>query len=384
MGYPRAGVLGLALGLQLTVACGGGDERNFAPASGGTDAGSSGGNGGSATGGTAGSSGGSAGTGGASGSGGASGASGASGSGGTAGSSGAGGLSGASGSGGAATGGAAGSGGTTGCASGHTCVGAPPAGWSGPVTVGTGTTCPSEYATSLADLKDKFLPGTPSCTCNCGSTTVTCGAVTLWDYTQDACLGTSSPIGTITPVSQCVVTNNQLDKQVRIAGSASCLGESVTKNIPSPSWASNAKICGGGQDAGGCSAGQLCVPDPPSGFAGLCVYRTGDFTCPSGFSNRTVYYKSFTDTRNCSACSCNPSGWSCRTTMSIYQSFNCTTAQGPNVTVTNLAPKCTHNLLTNSFKVSTPTSIAGSCNVATNTTLTGTATPQEPTTVCCQ
>lgn len=370
----RSSLLCLVLSLPLAAGCGGDDERQFSN-TGGAGAGATGGS--SATGG--------GGSGGGAGSGGTAGASGSAGTGAAAGASGSAGTSGTGGT--AGSSGSAGSGGA--CGSGKSCIPTTPAGWSGPVTVGKGATappgCPStSYGTSVATLKDTLVPGAASCTCNCGSTTVTCGNVSYWDYTSNSCGGLSSFVENITPVSQCKVTNNALDKQVRVSGSASCLGETVTKTLPTPTWTSQVRLCGGATDSGGCGSGQACIEDAPSGFAGVCVFRVGDFPCPNGYPNRSVYYEDFTDTRDCTGCSCAPSGWNCNTNLTRYQSSNCTGTTGSNVSVKTSSPVCTDNLSMTSFKVSAVTKTAGACGVTSNTSLTGAAAATKPQTVCCR
>ncbi|HMR09488.1 MAG TPA: hypothetical protein PKA88_27100, partial [Polyangiaceae bacterium] len=276
------------------------------------------------------------------------------------------------------------------CGTGRSCVPATPAGWSGPVTVGKSATvapgCPaSTFGTSVANLKDQLVPGAATCTCNCGPTTVTCGNVTYWDWTQNSCTGVATEIENITPVTECQPTNDDQDKQIRVTGSAVCAGESVVKAIPTPGWQSDVRLCGGATDSGGCGVGQACIPDAPSGFAGVCVFRVGDHPCPSGYSaNRTVYYEDFTDTRDCTSCSCAPSGWNCSTNLTRYQTSNCTGTTGSNTVVSTSNPKCSNGLNMSSFTVSAVTKTAGTCGVATNTNLTGTTTPTKPQTVCCR
>lgn len=372
----RSSLLCMVLSLPLAAGCGGGDERQFSN-TGGADAGATGGS--SATGG--GGSGGGAGSGGTAGSSGSAGTGAAAGASGSAGTAGTGGTAGSSGS--------AGSGGASPCGSGKSCIPTTPAGWSGPVTVGKGASappgCPStSYGTSVATLKDTFVPGAASCTCNCGSTTVTCGNVSYWDYTSNSCGGLASFVENLTPVSQCKVTNNALDKQIRVSGSASCLGETVTKTLPTPTWASQVRLCGGVTDSGGCGSGQACIADAPSGYAGVCVFRVGDFPCPSGYPNRTVYYEDFTDTRDCTSCSCAPSGWNCNTNLTPYQSLDCTDTAGPKASVKTSSPRCTNQSNMTAFKVSVVTKTAGSCGVTSNTSLTGAAAATKPQTVCCR
>lgn len=180
------------------------------------------------------------------------------------------------------------------------------------------------------------------------------------------------------------MTNDAQDKQIRVTGSASCNGESVSKTLPTPGWQADVRLCGGATDSGGCGGGQNCIADAPSGFAGVCVFRVGDHPCPSGYStSRAVYHEDFTDTRDCTGCTCTPSNWNCSTTMTRYQTSNCTGSTSSTY-VSSSSPKCSNGLNMTAFTVSPVAKTSGACGVTSNTTLTGTVTPAKPQTVCCR
>ncbi|MDC0749180.1 hypothetical protein [Polyangium mundeleinium] len=63
--------------------------------------------------------------------------------------------------------------------------------------------------------------------------------------------------------------------------------------------------CAAKTSNGGCGAGAACAPKPAMDTESLCIRQEGDHACPDGFS-QVVSYKSATDTRACSACSCAP------------------------------------------------------------------------------
>jgi len=96
----------------------------------------------------------------------------------------------------------------------------------------------------------------------------------------------------------------------------------VPTSKPTPTWASSTLACHGTRQGKGCKNQQVCQPKPKSPFKGhVCVEQTGDVACPSGsaFSNKNVYFSGFTDTRDCTGCTCGPvSGGSCEITLSLY------------------------------------------------------------------
>lgn len=92
--------------------------------------------------------------------------------------------------------------------------------------------------------------------------------------------------------------------------------------VPMAHWDGFARACNGASTMGaGCNLSQKCLPKPKSPYSALiCIKRAGDFNCPAGqFSQKQVFYDDFTDSRACSACSCDaPSGSTCAGNISIY------------------------------------------------------------------
>jgi hypothetical protein len=104
-----------------------------------------------------------------------------------------------------------------------------------------------------------------------------------------------------------------------------------------------------------------------------CIWQPGDQNCPAGFGNKRVYFTSYADTRDCSACSVNYQG-NCNAYVDLlgdplscggaHARLNGCTPGGPPVQLENYVPaneKC-----------------------ATSGGLpTGSASPDQPLTVCC-
>lgn len=162
---------------------------------------------------------------------------------------------------------------------------------------------------------------------------------------------------------------------------ASCTA-TMNPNIPKPSFDRNVRVCSGAKDTGGCSAGQWCVPlAGSSAYGGVCIYQAGAQKCPTGYPTRTVYYNSYSDTRACSACTCKPSGYECRATITLYQATDCTGA-----TSTAYATETNTYCSASNVVAIKPAAVnvykKGTCSPSGGT-LTGSVTPQKATTVCC-
>ncbi len=340
-------------------------------ASGGTSGtGASGGSGGSVTGGSGGV-GGSAGAGGSTG-----------GSAGAGGTSGAGGSTGGSGGVGGSTGGTGGGTGTENCTNGKDDDGngkidcADPAcqnagyscaptvaSWSGPVAMWSGTTgsepsCKGDYIAPATSGNSNLKPGTATCqTCSCNAPTGgSCSDVDIEYFDTSDCSGAgcwgcppSTPF-TLTSGGACTIygeihgPSGESPKAAMFtpptASGSSCNPKSTgSANIPTPTWG-NAVVACGGEPTGGKGCGDVtteCVPKPSSPFNSICIYKTGDNTCPAGaYTKKHLYYTSFNDGRSCSACSCgSPTGQSCTGTVTTS-----TDACSSNKTVMNTPNQC--------------------------------------------
>lgn len=100
-----------------------------------------------------------------------------------------------------------------------------------------------------------------------------------------------------------------------------------TTDIVDATFQFKAVFCGGAPLGGGCDAGQVCAPIPePSFEAGLCVLRYGDFACPEGtYVASSTVYDGIVDTRDCSACTCDPpKGVQCSGKTKFYSDMVCT------------------------------------------------------------
>ncbi|MFO0589213.1 MAG: hypothetical protein U0441_16875 [Polyangiaceae bacterium] len=164
-------------------------------------------------------------------------------------------------------------------------------------------------------------------------------------------------------------------------------------NIPPHAWGTVARECViWPVEAEGCSVGHACVPTPSDRYA-VCVYRHGDhtaeagFACPAEYPRTMVVYASYDDTRSCAACTCGPpEGGQCAAYVSAYKDAECGSILGSITLTSDMSDGC-FDLPPGSALGSKEASLLldqpGSCPAAGGAP-TGTFTPSDPMTLCCQ
>ena len=114
----------------------------------------------------------------------------------------------------------------------------------------------------------------------------------------------------------------------------------------------------------------------------MCIYQAGNLACPGGYTNKSVFYEGFDDTRGCSACTCGTATGNCAGTgtVSLHNKDDCTddvktiTLGSCDTAVTATHAKYNDGPATN---VTCPP--APGAGMAT-----GAATPKNPVTFCCR
>lgn len=328
--------------------------------------------------------------------------------------------------GGAGTGG--GSGGGVSCGNG-TCVPTPPSGWEGPAIYYEGTTaapsCPNSYPTIKQTASSTLDAGTVTCpTCQCGAPSgvactadvvffdgAACGGSGCWGFWQGVCSG-SPPPPPITVGSTCKTQSLCWDSSGTtkpmsaaftnlVAAGGTCTSSSQGTMVkPTAKYTKSVRACGDPTgDPSGCGASSQCVPNPPSGFApNICIYKTGDVTCPAPWSLKSVFYTAApTDTRACAACGCgSPTGGCTGATLELYTDTACS-QEKDTLTVAEMSG-CT-NIKADSSPLGAGTcqgnagdsrsmrlvggSGSGASCPPTGGTVTGSADPAGPVTFCC-
>jgi hypothetical protein len=329
---------------------------------------------------------------------------------------GSGGQSGSAGSAGATGGGSgSGTGGSSvggACGNNGECVPAP-SGWTGPVAVWTGASsdtapqCSTSGGYPTQDLNLKTSLNTPAATCpscSCDPPTgETCPTtVDITYYSGANCGGTiywgdsSDPITVDNTCTGYQLSHGPSGEYPETAefdavpANGSCAPHTTGQaNIP-PTTYEQARVCKGATTSA-CSGGSLCVPTPAQSFK-LCVYKSGDDSCPQPFTHKTSGYNDFTDSRACSSCDCGaPAGASCSGTIADSTGASCgsgTTTTIPANTCTNIAKDTTTGTLeggitdTRFEKYTQGTASNGSCQVVPST-VTGSVTKTGQYTLCC-
>jgi hypothetical protein len=124
----------------------------------------------------------------------------------------------------------------------------------------------------------------------------------------------------------------------------SCTASTQTPTIPPVGWSNVGEACGSATPGTGCSASQTCLPTPLAPFhPGVCIMHDGEIDCPGGkFSEQHIFYTGKTDTRGCTACTCDaPTGGSCSATVTIYKDDStCSTTPWVTLHPTSSAGDC--------------------------------------------
>lgn len=201
------------------------------------------------------------------------------------------------------------------------CVGAPPAGFQGPVIVRETADpwdCPAEFPVPLAN-GDLLFAGlaakAASCDCSCQIPAGACSTILLTAH--DVCGQPGAPLATLT-ADQCQVVSVPGAKKLGI-GYGSPVGmctPAAKKDVPALSWGSGLRGCAIDGTPPSCATG-TCIPAHPSD-AWVCVYQHGEANCDtSEFSQKRVYYTGANDQRDCSECTCGKLDGNCNGTVSI-------------------------------------------------------------------
>jgi hypothetical protein len=183
--------------------------------------------------------------------------------------------------------------------------------------------CSCAPPNDLACVTTANVYDSPTCT------TAACATATL----GTACTQIKSP-------TQC----NQQAESLYVTVTAMAAGSACTANPemvtkPTPTWAMPVLVCGASGMVS-CNNG-TCAPDPgmPAAFE-LCLYQSGNVPCPTTgpYTTQTVIYGSYSDTRDCSMCTCGTPTADCTlTTATISSAKDCGTG-APTTNLTCLNP----------------------------------------------
>lgn len=248
------------------------------------------------------------------------------------------------------------------CSASERCVPNVPDGWQGPIAVGAGGgSCPAEYPTGAGDLNAGFQEGAGDCSCSCSPDGTSCH------------LESESTGDTFSPVTSCAHAPASDDCLLAVAV-ASCTTHPF-KQIQNDTWSTTKLTCGGATSTSACAGGS-CFSNPDT-FGDICIASTGDVLCPDGFPNRTLYFESYSDTRDCALCTCSSQGAGCQIDLNICgNSFYDVTLHEDDEKCLNPGDSETVTLTSNAVTAQATCQSAGG-------ELTGSASAINPITVCC-
>lgn len=286
---------------------------------------------------------------------------------------------------------------------GFACAVVAPAGWTGPFGLYEGNlaSAPScgavtQVLTAYSGLAGVTAATCPACTCD-AATGTGCAKVPI-EGARGGCFGTGTGNGGLLTSGACeywsygtlidpdgyAANGVKVGKPAVTGGSCAPTVAKPTPSKPGYTWNMTAIACTTQvPSTSGCTAGRVCskTPEPPFN-AKLCIAKDGDIAgCPGApYSNRALYYKAASDTRDCGTCGCGaPNAAQCDVT-ALSSADNCATARSAGTCLyraNGTDPDTAYYLKA----TATPPTVT--CP-ASGGAPTGTVTPSNPVTICCE
>ena len=280
------------------------------------------------------------------------------------------------------------------------CVPAAPADWDGPLAFYEGSggppppvapACAGAYPTVAFDGTAGIVAPAARCGCSCGEANgMRCDPPKVSFFKDSGCTvpcGTpDQPIAagpTCTPLAIAGCSGTHFSVKAGGASGGAC-PPSPTRDVPPSGWSITARLCRLPAPAsrGACEEGRVCAAPTALPFAPnrFCIARPGSWQCPAEYPDAHTYHHGATDTRDCSACTCEPpAGATCSaTTLATYDRADCTGGEK------KWAPPRACDKIESAHGLSTPGTPAGVATCAPRGGApTGDVVPTTPTTVCC-
>jgi hypothetical protein len=290
------------------------------------------------------------------------------------------------------------------CDAGQLCATTVPEHWTGPMAFWQGRVgqeappdCPDGYG-EPTDLFRLLEVPAAECTCTCGAVagevcTESAAVSIYWDLgCRNECAKPSALA--CSPVSGCNGNQGTI-RAAKPAPAGGACKASVMRNIPTPSWKYEARLCqlnAADEPLAACTDDSgACAPTPglayPSRLCIVSVVSEGEELpeCPAQYPNGgDVLYATFSDERACSACTCaEPTGGACSGTLTLTDGDACSNGfeyvLGSGCKSFGFTEPPAHLSATYALEKS------GTCGVAIDTQPTGVAAPSgSATVVCCQ
>ncbi len=220
--------------------------------------------------------------------------------------------------------------GVDGCASpGFTCVPSLPSGWAWAIyDPAARPTCAAGYTTPK-DVEEGIDAGAAACGCTCTTTDPSCatGKVTITAGNNGLCNNVTNQNDVADAGCNGATTFTTTGDSISVIGPAPAGGSCTptpTESAPAVGYANEGRTCTyTGSPGGGCANGNVCLPNPAP-FT-TCVAHAGMNACPSGFATQHLVGSAITDTRGCTACTCDFDAGTCGGTATLYTNAGCTT-----------------------------------------------------------
>jgi hypothetical protein len=225
------------------------------------------------------------------------------------------------------------------CGTHQVCAPVPPTGWTGPVAFAEvasdagAPTCSGSYMPTFQGSAGLDVPP-PVCNCTCSPPTgQTCPLPQVSFFSDSNC---ATPCGTPAMLSNStcptVPSGCTSEEVAAVTPQGGSCSPNFSETLPGTTWARESTACvpSGDVSQGSCSAGNFCLPSPPSSFT-FCVSQPGIASwCPDGstysqgpfheYADRTL-----TEGRGCTNCSCgDPADASCDQVPGFLYITNCT------------------------------------------------------------
>ena len=285
------------------------------------------------------------------------------------------------------------------CTESQTCIPDPPDDWMGPILLLEGAPpidqgCPTEAPTPVLSVFSDLQATPASCECECGSATgTTCAPIELEHYGTDTeCSGAPTSEYAVPNSGTCISPLDYPTGHYWNAPNPGVTGgecaPSTNVSLPSVTWASQSQICGDLQTSrNSCGGSEQCIDYDNDGEGRICISRDGEHECPeTGFSEQMTRFGSFSDTRNCTECTCGAPSGLCDGTVFLWSAPGCADNGAGFISVSlEIGGGCEGG--NPIFDVeSAHASLSGandaSCTPSSSPP-TGTVTPTEPRTFCC-
>jgi hypothetical protein len=264
-------------------------------------------------------------------------------------------------------------------------------GWSGPAATAAGSSvpaCPAAYPVVAFDAGTSLSAAPAVCDCQCGTQSGTCGTTVGVDvFFDETCEGTPDEVVNNWATSTC---QDASSAKLRLpVPNTSCTPTgTVAETVPMARFDNVVRGCEGATLGASCEGDGVCMPAPPGAFDELCVYRSGEHECPTGYPVGSLVHEGFSDDRGCpGTCSCSASGGDCSLTVTTYNGPGGGALCGNTVgyeTATTTGDQCVSSG-NRIVRFGNPTFVegSGSCQGA-DPAPAGSAVAQDPITICCR